>query len=110
MPVSAGRIQIANDTAPAAYKVAVPLLDNGSRGAEEPQTVADRKVHLRIEDKEAAEYTSDAEGLIQLTLESGPHTLYLEEAVDEQPVYVNNYSGAGTVCHCRRVLSPWVLY
>lgn len=67
----AGRIQIANDVSPNTYEVSVPILDNGSRDADTPQTVADKTVHLRIDDKEAA---------------------------DNQPVYVNNYSGSGTVC------------
>lgn len=98
MPVTAGRIQIANDVSPSTYEITVPILDNGSRNADTPQTVADKTVHLRIDDKEAAEYTSDADGNITLTLEKGPHTLYLEEAADHQPVYANNYSGSGTVC------------
>ncbi len=97
MPVSAGRVQIEGDVSPDTYEVALPLYDAEHAQDEEPTTVPGSTVHLRIDDGEAAEYVSDDQGIISLTLDKGPHTLYLEEAVDGQPVYVNNYSGSGTI-------------
>ncbi len=90
-PTTAGRITIANDQSPDTYTVAVPVepVDGSS--------AAGLTVTLRIDDGEEQEYTADGDGLVQLTLAKGPHTLYMTGAADGRPVYVNNYSGSGTV-------------
>lgn len=90
-PTTAGRITIANDRSPDTYTVAVPIepVDGSS--------AAGLTVALRIDDGEEQEYTADGDGLVQLTLGKGPHTIYMAGAADGRPVYVNNYSGSGTV-------------
>lgn len=90
-PTTAGRITIANDQSPDTYEVAIPVEPVDDTDA------AGLTVHLRIDDGEEEEYTLNGEGLLELTLDKGAHTLYLAEAADGRPVYVNNYSGSGTV-------------
>ena len=91
-PTVQGRISIANDQSPDTYDVAVPVSEMGTDAP-----AADRELHLRIDDGDYEAATTDGEGLLQVTLPKGAHTLYLEESADGVPVYVNNYSGSGTV-------------
>ena len=88
VPTDGGRIKIAGDKSPDKYTIAVPVLSG-------EETLTNRIVHLRIDDGAAVQYVTDENGNINLTLAKGPHTLYLEES--NVPVYVNNYSGSGTV-------------
>ena len=90
VPTDGGRIKISGDKSPATYTVSVPVLDG-------EEALANRIVHVRIDSEKAQEYITDEKGNINLTLTKGPHTLYLEESTDNIPVYVNNYSGSGTV-------------
>ncbi len=91
-PTVQGRITIDNDQSPDTYEVAVPV-----SVAETKEAAADMELHLRIDDGEYEAISTDGEGLIHVTVTKGPHTLYLEESADGVPVYVNNYSGSGTV-------------
>ena len=87
------RIKIAGDKSPETYTVKVPLLSGSDGKTPQPGLT----VHLSVDAGAPREYTSDEEGNLVLTLARGPHTLCLEEAADGRPVYVNNYSGSGTV-------------
>lgn len=100
MPVTANRIRIANDRSPSTYKVDIPVFEAESKveEGEEPPYLANLTVHLRIDDADAVEYVTDAEGYLHLTLEKGAHTIYMVESTNQVPVYVNNYSGSGTAC------------
>lgn len=60
-------------------------------------TVPGVKVSLQVDGGDFAEYATDADGNITVTLARGPHTLFLKESTDGKPVYVNNYSGSSTV-------------
>ena len=91
-PTVQGRITVDNDQSPDTYEVAVPV----TAGAE-AAPAADRELHLRVDDGEYEAVKTDGEGVLRLTLDKGPHTLYLQESADGVPVYVNNYSGSGTV-------------
>ena len=102
IPTDGGRIKIANDKSPETYDVSVPVYDYttleatpGATITEASKTLAGRIVNIRIDDEAAVEYVTDENGMINLTLTKGPHTLYLEESSDNMPVYVNNYSGSG---------------
>lgn len=90
VPTDGGRIKIANDRSPDTYTVSVPVLDG-------EEALANRIVNVRIDDGKPQEYVTDEKGNVSLTLAKGAHTLYLEESTDNVPVYVNNYSGSGTV-------------
>ncbi len=93
VPTTADRILIANDQSPETYSVVIPVKD-----AEGKTTAVGKTVHILCEDSEEREVEAviEEDGL-HLTLQKGPHMLYLEEFVNETPVYVNNYSGSGTV-------------
>lgn len=93
VPTKANRIRIANDQSPATYDVSIPIEDSGNGKT----SLAGRVVHLQIDDGNEKSYTLDSSGRLNLTLAKGPHTLYLSESTDAKPVYVNNYSGSGTV-------------
>lgn len=102
VPTDGGRIKIANDKSPDTYELSVPVYDAstltatpGGTVTEESKTLAGRIVNVRIDDASAVEYVTDQNGMINLILAKGPHTLYLEESADDLPVYVNNYSGSG---------------
>ncbi len=91
-PTVLGRITIDNDQSPDTYEVAVPIT---VAGTEDP--AANKALHLRVDGGEYEDVETDGEGLLHVTLDKGPHTLYLQESADGVPVYVNNYSGSGTV-------------
>ncbi len=91
VPTTANRIRIANDQSPASYQVLIPVEDVSSGDW------TGKTVHLRIDGGAAAEYVPDENGCVSVTLDKGAHTLYLLESSDGIPVYVNNYSGSGTV-------------
>lgn len=102
VPTDGGRIKISNDKSPDTYELSVPVYDASTLAAtpggtitEESKPLAGRTVNVRIDDATAVEYVTDENGMINLTLAKGPHTLYLEESADKLPVYVNNYSGSG---------------
>ncbi len=90
VPVTADRILIANDQSPETYSVVIPVKD-----AEGKTTAVGKTVHILSEEGEI-ETVIEEDG-VHLTLQKGPHTIYLEECADRVPVYVNNYSGSGTV-------------
>ena len=92
-PMSQGRIQIANDTSPAQYAVAIPVLSQADSSSPLPAMT----VHLKVDGGEYQEMTTDADGMLKVDgLAKGPHQFFLQEAAG-QAVYVNNYSGSGTV-------------
>ncbi len=93
-PITQGRIRIAGDKSPATYTVTLPVL---TKAGEEETPLANQTVHLRVDDGAYTARTTDGSGNLTLTLDKGPHTLYLQESADGQPSYVNNYSGSGTV-------------
>lgn len=90
-PMTQGRIRIANDQSPELYTVSLPITSEGDK-----LPMADAVVHLSIDGGDYTEMTADENGTVVLELAKGPHTFLLEEA-PEQAVYVNNYSGSGTV-------------
>lgn len=92
VPLDGGRIKILNDSSPATYTVTIPVKNSKNENAP-----ANRVVHLSIDGAEAQQYITDKDGNISVTLVKGAHSLYLTESADNKPVYVNNYSGAGTV-------------
>ena len=91
-PTVLDRIIIDNDQSPDTYDVTVPV---SVAGSEDP--AADMALHLRVDGGEYEDVETDGDGNLHLTLDKGPHTLYLQESADGVPVYVNNYSGSGTV-------------
>lgn len=92
-PTTANRIQIANDKSPDTYQVSIPVEDSQDKSA----SLAGQTVYLRIDDGKEKAYTISRDNMLHMTLSKGPHTLYLRETADNIPVYVNNYSGSGTV-------------
>ncbi len=93
-PITQDRIRIAGDQSPETYTVTLPVL---TKAGTEETPLADQTVHLRVDDGDYTAMTTDDAGNLTLTLDKGPHTLYLRESEDGQPSYVNNYSGSGTV-------------
>lgn len=87
------RIRIEDDKSPETYTAKIPVL----KAADGETALPGMTVHLSVDGAASVEYTTDEEGNLVLTLPRGPHMLCLEEAADGQPVYVNNYSGSGTV-------------
>ncbi len=82
------RILIANDSSPATYEVKLLVLQG--------ETVqANRTFHLSIDGGAVQEVTTDEEGYFTISLPKGAHYLQLREG--GAYVYVNNYSGTGTV-------------
>lgn len=94
VPVTQNRILIADDKSPETYTVTVPVLYVPN---DDKTPAPGLTVHLRIDDGEYEEKNTDETGALTVELTKGPHTLYLKESVDGRPVYVNNYSGSGTV-------------
>ncbi len=88
----AGRITIANDKSPDIYELVIPLKNPDG----EPADCGGRQYELTIDNVAVEQCICNPEG-IRLMLPKGPHTFYLTESVDATPVYVNNYSGSGTV-------------
>lgn len=82
------RIKIANDKSPDSYEVKIQVKDG-----ETP--AANRSVSLIVDGGAAKPLTTDAEGYITFSVQKGAHTLSLEGYSNY--VYVNNYSGTGTV-------------
>ena len=82
------RIKIANDKSPENYEVKLQVKEGES-------PAANRSVSLIVDGGEATQLTTDAEGYITFTVQKGAHTLFLEGYSNY--VYVNNYSGTGTV-------------
>lgn len=98
VPTNGERIMIANDCSPDTYEVKIPIADVTSKEDEEnADTLSGKLVHIRVDNGEYNEYVIGADKTISLTLDKGPHTICLKEANDSRPVYVNNYSGSGTV-------------
>ena len=93
-PITQNRIRITGDKSPATYTVTLPVL---TKTGEEETPLAGKTVHLKVDDGAYTALTTDGSGNLTLTLDKGPHTLYLQESADGQPSYVNNYSGSGTV-------------
>ncbi len=83
-----GRIKIANDKSPDSYEVKIQVKDG-----ETP--AANRTVSLIVDGGAAKQLTTDADGYITFSVQKGAHTLFLEGYSNY--VYVNNYSGTGTV-------------
>ena len=96
VPTNANRIQITNDSSPDTYEVNIPITDIKSQNNEDTSALVNKIVHIRIDNGEYIEYVISSDGMINLTLDKGAHTVYLEESTDNKPVYVNNYSGSGT--------------
>ena len=87
------RILIANDKSPEYYTVSVPIISDKEDGG----ALSNVCVDLSIDGKDYSEYITDSDGNISVKLSKGAHTLFLKQSSDGQPVYVNNYSGSGTV-------------
>lgn len=87
----AGRIVIANDKSPANYGVVIPV-----RTAEGEYDFSGQEFEVSVDNDTPKKVTCEADGL-HLTVTQGAHTIYLTESSDAIPVYVNNYSGSGTV-------------
>ncbi len=87
------RILIANDKSPEYYTVSVPVVSDKENGG----ALANVCVDLSIDGGDYSQYITNADGSITVELSKGPHTLFLKQSSDGQPVYVNNYSGSGTV-------------
>ena len=92
-PLTQGRIRIAGDKSPETYGVAIPVLSS----ADKTTPLAGRTFHLKVDGGDYVEMTTDENGTLAVTgLSKGPHQFFLREA-GGQAVYVNNYSGSGTV-------------
>ena len=57
--------------------------------------MTDKTVTVYVDGEVFGEYTSDENGIVRLTLTSGPHSVKIAENAEE--VYVNNLCGQGTV-------------
>ena len=57
--------------------------------------LTDKTVMVYLDGEAFGEYTSDENGIVRLTLTSGPHSVKIGENTEE--VYVNNLCGQGTV-------------
>lgn len=103
MPVSGGRITIADDVSPEFYTAAIPVYDSATLGTTAGQTIdsensvvlKNRIVHISIDGEPSEEFVTDENGCINLTLTKGAHVISLDESSDGLPVYLNNYSGSG---------------
>ncbi len=92
-PLTQGRIRIAGDKSPATYDVAIPVLN----AVDKTTPLPGQTVHLKIDDGSYTATTTGADGALAVKgLAKGPHQFFLQEAPG-QAVYVNNYSGSGTV-------------
>ncbi|MCH5196938.1 MAG: bifunctional metallophosphatase/5'-nucleotidase [Oscillospiraceae bacterium] len=87
------RISITGDKSPETYTVSIPVLSAEDGGTAIPGA----RVTLSTDGGKSKKYTTDKNGNITVTLTRGAHTLSIKECADGKPVYVNNYSGAGTV-------------
>ncbi len=86
------RIIIANDQSPETYTVTIPVQ------LEDKTAIPDTDFMISIDGEEGITVTTNENGEIVLELEKGAHTIWLKEAKNvNKPVYVNNYSGSGTV-------------
>ena len=102
MPVSGGRITIADDVSPESYNVSVPVYDSATLGSTAGQTIdsensvvlKNRVVHISIDGEPSEELVTDENGCVNLTLAKGAHVISLDESTDNLPVYFNNYSGS----------------
>ncbi len=88
-PVTQNRILYANDLSPEEYAVSIPVVD--LHGA----PVTGMTVHAGVDSGTAKEYITDDGGKLNITVPKGAHAVFLDEC--DIPVYVNNYSGSGTV-------------
>ena len=88
-PVSDNRILYANDKSPETYTVSIPVLNKHD------QPAAGLPVHVNVDGGAYEETVTDENGLVTVTVSKGPHAVGLQESGDY--VYVNNYSGSGTV-------------
>ncbi len=86
------RIIIVNDKSPDTYTVSIPVkLADGT-------VLADTNFMISIDGADGVTVTTNEDSEIVLELKKGAHTIWLKEADDvNKPVYVNNYSGSGTV-------------
>lgn len=87
----AGRIVIANDKSPENYEVVIPV-----KAAEGEYDFSGQEFEVSVDNGTPEKVSCEADGL-HLTVAKGAHTIYLTESSDAIPVYVNNYSGSGTV-------------
>ncbi len=88
-PITANRIRIAGDKSPETYTVSIPVED------ENGYPVAGTTVHVNVNGGAYAPAVTDGAGRVQVTVSKGPNAVGLEESGGY--VYVNNYSGSGTV-------------
>ncbi len=82
------RILIADDKSPETYTVKIQV-----KGTDENAKAGTYR--LSVDGGQAEEKITDSEGYLTVTLTKGAHTLKLAESSNF--VYVNNYSGTGTV-------------
>lgn len=84
-----GRIVAAGGYTPKEYTASILVeKEDGSLAADVP-------VAYYLDGGEAVEGQTDSEGLLRITVPDGPHGVKL--APGQREVYVNNYTGAGTV-------------
>ncbi len=87
--VTQNRILYANDRSPAEYAVSIPV--TGRSG----NPLIGETVHASVDGGAAKAYVTDEDGKLNITVPKGAHAIFLDEC--DTPVYVNNYSGSGTV-------------
>lgn len=92
MPINGERIFIENDQSPDEYTISVPVYVADDPDNKEIQI--NKIINIKIDDGSFESYLTDDSGNITLTVSKGPHTLTAEGGT--LPVYINNYSGAGT--------------
>ena len=88
-PIAGDRIRYANDKSPETYEVSIPVANSKGQG------IPGLKVKVSVDRGTAIDAVTDGSGCVTVTVSKGPHSVAVD--VCDTPVYVNNYSGSGTV-------------
>ena len=86
-PVQGGRIHIANENAPETYKARIQILD------EQGNPAANQAMSYYVDSDSGQNGTADENGILTITVKKGPHAVKL--SVNQQEIYINNYTGNG---------------
>lgn len=86
-PVQGGRIHIANENAPETYEARIQILD------EQGNPAANQAMSYYVDSDSGQNGTADENGILTITVKKGPHAVKL--SVNQQEIYINNYTGNG---------------